>query len=384
MSDEPRTDWDPASAAVGHDQRAAYDAMREQCPVARSGLLGWSLFRHEDVVRALHDPECFSNAVSAHPAVPNGFDPPQHSAYRRIIEPYFAPERMAAFEPACRDIAVRLLRPLRGADAVDVVGAFSDRYAVQVQCAFLGWPAGMHEPMQRWTQKNYASRLADNRAQAAQLAAEFERHVVAMLNARRAAAKSAADDVTTRLLREQVSGRPLHDAEIVSILRNWTVGEISTISAAVGILVQYLAGHADLQQRLRAAPSLLPDAIEEILRLRGPLVANRRVTTRAVEVGGRSIEAGERISLNWIAANRDGRVFDDPGACHLDRDQAANLLWGAGIHVCPGAPLARMELRVAMEELLARSTSIEPVPGKQPTAAVFPAGGFTSVFVRLG
>jgi cytochrome P450 len=383
MSDEPRTDWDPASAAVQHDQRAAYDAMRERCPVAHSELLGWSLFRHEDVVRALHDPQGFSSAVSAHPAVPNGMDPPQHTAYRRIIEPYFAPERMAAFEPACRDIALRLLRPLRGADAVDLVGAFSDRYAVQVQCAFLGWPAEMHEPMRTWTQKNYASRLADDRAQAARLAAEFERVVVAMLNARRAAAEGAADDVTARLLRERVAGRPLHDAEIVSILRNWTVGEISTISASVGILVEYLAGHADLQQRLRATPSLLPDAIEEILRLHGPLVANRRVTTRAVEVGGRSIEAGERISLNWVAANRDGRVFEDPGACRLDRDQAANLLWGAGIHVCPGAPLARMELRVAMEELLARSTSIEPVAARPPTAAVVPASGFASLFVRM-
>jgi cytochrome P450 len=383
MSDEPRTDWDPASAAVQQDQRAAYDAMRERCPVARSELLGWSLFRHEDVLRALHDPEGFSSVVSVHPAVPNGMDPPQHTAYRRIIEPYFAPARMAAFEPGCRDIALRLLRPLHGAEAVDFIGAFSDRYAVQVQCAFLGWPATMHEPMRAWTQKNYAARLADDRAQAAQLAAEFERHVVAMLNARRAAAESAVDDVTARLLRERISGRPLHDAEIVSILRNWTVGEISTISAAVGILVQYLAAHADLQQRLRATPSLLPDAIEEILRLHGPLVANRRVTTRAVEVGGRPIQAGERISLNWVSANRDGRVFEDRDACRLDRDQAANLLWGAGIHVCPGAPLARMELRVAMEELLARSTSIEPVPGMQPTAAVYPASGFASVFVRL-
>ena len=381
MSNELHIDWDPASTAVQGDQRAAYDAMRERCPVAHSELLGWSLFRHEDVARALHDPVSFSNAVSAHPAVPNGMDPPQHTAYRRVIEPYFAPDRMAAFEPACRDLAVRLLQPLLDTE-VELIGAFSDRYAVQVQCSFLGWPAAMHEPMRLWTQKNYASRLADDRAQAARLAAEFERHVVAMLDARRAAG-CAGDDVTTRLLRERVSGRTLHDAEIVSILRNWTVGEISTLSAAVGILVQYLAEHAELQQRLRAAPSLLPAAIEEILRLHGPLVANRRITTRAVEIGGRPIAAGERISLNWIAANRDGRVFEEPDACRLERDRDANLLWGAGIHVCPGAPLARMELRVALEELLARTTRIEPLPGKPPTAAVYPASGFASVYMRL-
>jgi cytochrome P450 len=384
MSDEPRGDWDPTSAAVQRDQRAAYDAMRERCPVAYSELLGWSLFRHADVMRALHDPQVFSNAVSAHPAVPNGMDPPQHTAYRRIIEPYFAADRMAAFEPPCRDIAVRLLQPLLGAGEVELVGAFSDRYAVQVQCTFLGWPPEMHEPMRAWTQKNYAARLADDRAQAARLAAEFERHVVAMLDARRAGAARAGDDVTARLLREQVSGRALNDKEIVSILRTWTVGEISTISAAVGILAQYLAEHADLQHRLRAAPSLLPAAIEEILRLHGPLVANRRRTTRAVEIDGRPIAAGERISLNWIAANRDGRVFADPQTCRLEREQSANLLWGAGVHVCPGAPLARMELRIALEELLARTTRIEPLPDKPPTAAVYPASGFASVFLRLG
>ena len=116
--------------------------------------------------------------------------------------------------------------------------------------------------------------------------------------------------------------------------------------------MQYLAEHTELQYKLHADPSLLPTAIDEILRLHGPLVANRRVTTRPVEIRGRTIPAGQRLSLMWMAANRDSHVFEDPYAFRWDRDQSQNLLYGAGIHVCPGAPMARLELRVAMEEFL--------------------------------
>ena len=110
---------------------------------------------------------------------------------------------------------------------------------------------------------------------------------------------------------------------------------------------------------------------------------NRRVTTYPVDIGGRRIGAGQRISLNWIASNRDGRAFDDVNACQLDRDQSANLLWGAGIDICPGAPLARMEIRLAMEELLERTTRISLVPDQPATWAVYPASGFATLPVAL-
>lgn len=383
MNDMFQQDWDPKSDAVLRDQRAAYDEMRERCPVAYSDFLGWSLFRHEDIVRVLNDPDTFSNAVSRHLSVPNGMDPPEHTGYRRIIESYFRPERMEAFEPQCRKIAANLVQSLLERDEVELISEFAHWFSVRVQCSSLGWPAEMYEPLSLWTQKNHKATLAEDRAAMATIAIEFEGYVVRLLQVRRAAGAQASDDITTSLLRQQVEGRPLRDEEIVSILRNWTVGEVGTISAAVGILVHYISEHADLQQRLRAQPSLLPAAIEEILRIHGPLVANRRITTRPVEIGGRKIGAGERISLIWISANRDGRVFEDPEAFRLDRDPAANLLYGAGIHVCPGAPLARMEMRVAMEELLARTTRIDPIPDRPPTGAVYPASGYATLSLRI-
>jgi len=378
-----RRDWNPRSDAVLRDQLAAYDEMRERCPVAYSEFLGWSLFRHEDLVRVLGDPGTFSNAAASHLSVPNGMDPPEHTEYRRLIEPYFGPKRMESFEPRCREIAASLVRSLPGRDEVELIGEFAQSFAAQAQCAFLGWPPDLHEPLRRWTQKNHEATLAQDRAAMTETAREFEGFVQRLLETRRSAEPQASVDVTASLLRERIRGRLLRTEELVSILRNWTVGEIGTISAAVGILTHYLSERADLQQQLRAEPSLLPAAIDEILRIHGPLVANRRVTTRPVEIGGRKIGARERISLIWIAANRDRRVFGAPETFRLDRDPAANLLYGAGIHVCPGAPLARMELRVVTEELLGHTTRFAPIPDRPPTKAVYPASGFATLPMRI-
>lgn len=377
MSNKPRPDWDSNSADVMRDQRAAYDELRERCPVAYSESMQWSLLRHEDVVRALHDHETFSNAVSQHLSVPNGMDPPEHTAYRRIIEPYFSAQRMAAFEPACRHIVADLVHSALAKGELELMADFALPFAVRVQCAFLGWPPDLHEPLVGWTQKSARATRAGDRQAMSDIALEFEGLIDRMLETRLRAAAKPEDDITAALMHEKVWGRPLSNEEIASILRNWTVGEIGTISASVGILVHYLAQHPALQQQLRAQRALLPAAIDEILRLHGPLVANRRIATCPVTVGGRRIEAGERISLIWIAANRDGGVFEEPDAFRLDRDPAKNLLYGAGIHVCPGAPLARMELRVVMEELLERCAQIEPAPGKPPVNAVYPASGFS-------
>jgi cytochrome P450 len=364
---------------VQRDQLAAFDEMREQRPVAYSESLGWSLFRHADVLRVLNDPVTFCIVVSSHRAVPSGMDPPEHTEYRRIIEGYFQPAFIDAFEPQCRQIAADLAQSLPTGSEVEFSGQLAQPFAVQAQCAFLGWPAHMHEPLHHWTLKNHGAVFLQDRVALAEIAREFEGYVDELLESRRSAGAYASDDITTRLMIEQVMDRPLRDAEIISILRNWTAGEVGTISAAVGILAHFLATHADVQQQLRGDRSLIPRAIEEILRLHGPLVANRRITARPVEIGGRQIAAGERISLNWIAANRDGRVFDQPEEFRLDRDQSANLLYGAGIHVCPGAPLARLELRLVLEELLARTRAIKPLTGKPPEQAHYPASGFSTL-----
>ena len=379
MKEELQNDWDPRDEAALHDQIAAYDDMRQRCPVAYSEYLNWSLFRHEDVTRVLNDHHTFSNAVSQHLSVPNGMDPPDHTEYRRIIEPYFIPRRMAAFEPACRNIAANLVSHLAKREETDLMTEFAQDFALQVQSEFLGWPADLHEPLRQWIRNNHEATLTRHKVAMDDLAVEFDSYIQDLLAVRRDAGIDAPDDITTSLLRTKLGDRFLNDKEIVSILRNWTVGELGTIASCVGILAHYLAERPELQQQLREQTSLLPAAIDEILRIHAPLIASRRITTRQVTIGDSTLEAGQRISLIWASANRTEAVFGNPDEFRLDRDPAQNLLYGAGIHVCPGAPLARMELRIIMEELLARTSQIELVPGKEPVKAVYPACGFSTL-----
>lgn len=375
-------EWDPRAPDVLADQVAAYDGLRRRCPVAHSDYLHASLFRHADALRVLGDAETFSNVVSTHLSVPNGMDPPRHATYRRLIDPYFSAQALAAFEPACRRIARDRVARLPAQGEVEWMDAFARDCALQLLCAFMGWPAALHAPLREWVRKNHAATLAQDRAALADIAFEFDGHIRVQIALRKASGLSG-DDVTTRLLKERIDGEPLPDAEIVSIVRNWTVGEVSTMAASFGILAQALASHLALQQSLRADAARLPAAIDEILRIDAPLIANRRVVRRPVEIGGTRFEPGDRLSVIWASANRDEAVFGDPDAFRPGRNAPSNLLYGAGIHVCPGAPLARMQLRIVLEELLAQLASIEPLPGQAPVRACYPAGGFSALPLRI-
>lgn len=383
MSDSQKQDWTPQSDAVLRDQRAAYDRMREQCPVAWSDYAHWSLFRHADVSRVLHDHKRFSSQVSRHVSVPNGMDPPQHTDYRAIIEPYFNAERMAAFEPICREIAEDLALSALQQERIELMAAFAQPFALRIQCAFMGWPLTLQDSLLDWARRNNRATLQRDRNALNALAAEFEALIAGLLADRRRASATAEDDVTSALMHEQIHGRMLNDQEIASILRNWTVGEIGTIAASVGILAQFLAAHPEVQRQLRDDPDLLWQANDEILRIHGPLVDNRRLTTCPVHFGDRQIPAGQRLTLNWIAANRDPEVFPDPDRFSLERDPAQNLLYGAGIHVCPGAPLARMELVIVMRSLLQHSRELSLIAEQPATLATYPASGYASLPLRL-
>lgn len=371
-------DWDPTVPAVHADQVAAYDAMRSRCPVAYSERMHWSLFSHADVMQALLDPVTFSNVVSAHhPAVPNGMDPPEQTAFRRIIDPYFGPEQMAAFEPVCRRIAEAGVRRVPEGE-VEIMSALAHEMALEMQCAFMGWPETLHEPLREWMVASAEATRSHDRAATTAVAEVFAGYVADRLEVRRRAGDAAPDDPTTRLLGERIDGRPLTLTEIVSIVRNWTVGELGTIAASIGIVAWYLAGNPELQEALRADPKKLSAAIDEILRIHPPLAANRRTTTRALEIGGRKIGADERVTLIWASANRDAAAFGDPDRYDPEGNAAKNLLYGAGIHVCPGAPLARLELEVITEALLARTRAIRR-SARPVERAIYPASGFSTL-----
>lgn len=373
MSAQP--DWDPRSPEVLADPIAAYDEMRRRCPVAYSDYLKYSVFRHADVMRVLLDPATFSSNASRHVSVPNSMDPPEHATFRRLIDPYFAPERLAAFEPSCRALSAELVERLPADGVAEIMFDLAHPFALGAQSAFMGWPDSVHEPLLQWIHKKNAATLSGDPEANAAVATEFDATIREILQARRDAGM-AGDDATGRLLGETVMGRPLREAEIVSILRNWTVGELGTIASSVGIIAYYLARRPQLQQRLRDQPELVGAANDEILRMHAPLIANRRVVTRPVRLGDKDLQPGDRVTLMWASANRDEEVFGDPDEFRLDRDPSLNLLYGAGIHACPGAELARLELRAIVEALLAGTRRLAPVEDAPPVVSIYPASGY--------
>ncbi|MFD4180835.1 cytochrome P450 [Rhodococcus sp. NPDC058514] len=372
-------DWQPRSDHVQADQIASYDAMRERCPVAYDGHDSWTVFRHADTVAIVDDTGTYSNRVSRHLQIPNGFDGDPHRGYRRIIDRYFTRERLAEFEPTLREVCARLVAGLpRGVD-VEAMSTLAEPFANDATCAFMGWPDSLRGPLRAWTDKNRRATFEEDREAMAAIAVEFDGHIRRQLDARRGV---PATDPTGHLLAEAVDGRALSDDELVSIIRNWTVGELSTIAASAGVVAGFLAGNQDVQTRLRTDPTLLDAATDEIQRINSPFVASRRRVTTPTRVAGTDLAEGDRVYVVWASANRDPRVFDDPDEFRLDRDQGANLVYGRGVHYCPGAPLARLELRVLFEELFAATTTVRPGGGETVTAH-YPTGGFERLSLRF-
>ncbi|GIK78822.1 MAG: cytochrome P450 [Actinomycetes bacterium] len=380
------TDWSPTSEAVAADQRAAYDAMRERCPVARDGTGAWTLFRHDDVVAAALDPATFSSRVSRHLNVPNGMDGEEHARFRALIDPYLAPGAVARLEPRFRGLAARLVASLPGDRSVEAVSELGARFAVRAQSAWLGWPAELEDTLLGWMDDNLEATRSRRLSRTAAVAERFDAIVRSLIEARRRAGADAPDDVTTQLLGERIDGRPLSDEEVISILRNWTAGDLGSIAACIGVVVHRLAVDAGLQERLRGSGrggDELEAEIDEILRIDDPFVSNRRLATVDVEVGGRTVRAGERVVLNWTAANRDPRVMGDPDSRRPAENALRNVVYGIGVHECPGRGLATLELRVAIEELLAATSAIELAPGADPVREAPPRGGYRTVPVML-
>jgi hypothetical protein len=380
MTERTGPDWNPRDPSVLADQRQAYDEMRARCPVAHSDFLGWSLFAHRDVVEAVRDTATFSSATKRR-AIPNGMDPPEHTVYRQLLDPYFTPERMAAFEPRSRQIAAAILDPLLARGEAEFISEFAGPFPHQALCAFVGWPVADWNRVRGWTHGNQEAAFRQDREAGAVLAREFAAYVTEILDARRAGV-GRADDLMGELLATVVGGELLSNEGIVSVLRTWTAGH-GTVASAVGIAILHLASDLDLQERLRREPALIDRAIREILRSDGPLVSNNRTTTREVEVAGETISSGQRVSLMWIAANRDPGVVPDPDRLRLDLDAEDNLVFGAGIHRCLGEPLAMLNIRVALEEVLSRTSRIELTSAETEPRDVYPSNGLRRLSITL-
>jgi cytochrome P450 len=369
------------------DLRSELDARRDACPVEHDGAGTWTLLRHADVVAAALDPAAFSSTAGSHRAIPNSLDGAEHAAYRAVVDRYLTASAVAAQQPQCRAHVAAIVNALPRGSTVDAIAEFGTPFAVRTQLTWLGWPPEIEDALVAWMADNLAATRSGDRSRTAEVAARFDAIVGKQVRARRAAGAVAPRDVTTRLLHETVDGRPLTDEEVVSILRNWTAGDLGSLAACLGVLVHRLAAHPDRQdvtrdRVARGEHAAIEAAIEEVLRIDDPFVANRRRTTREVRIGGRFIPAGDRVLLNWTAANRDPQVFGDPDEFRPEKNAHQNLVFGAGPHACPGRALTLMELRVAITELMARTRRILPA-GEAPVRERPPVSGWARVPVVL-
>ncbi|MGC5627911.1 cytochrome P450 [Georgenia sp. Z1344] len=378
MPDHVPDQLDPA----GRDLRAYTDELRPDHPVVRNDRGQWVLLRHGDVVEAARDAQRFSSAVSAHLQVPNGLDGDEHRAVREATDHFFSPGELTGLEPVLRTIARELVAGVGPGESVDAV-ELGARFAVRAQSAWLGWPAELEAPLLDWVAENHAATRSRDRARTAAVAAAFDEIIASVVEPRRALGDEAPDDVTTRLMHQDVAGRVFSDDEITSILRNWTGGDLGSIALCAGVVVAFLAAEERHVEHLRAAdPAELESAIDEILRIDNPFLSNRRRTVCPVRVGGADIPAGDVVTLHWTSANRDESVVGDPDRFDPEGNAGHNLVYGTGPHVCPGRPLATMELRVLTEELLARGGAI--TWAGEPERETAPLGGYRRVPVVLG
>lgn len=372
-------------SAAGKDLRAYTDELRPRHSVVRNVHGEWVLLRHELVAQAALDDERFSNAVSRHLHVPNGMDAAEHTAYRKALDRFLTAEALAPFHDGFRCVAADLVASLPRGGAVDAVSHVGVRFAVRAQSLWLGWPADLEDRLVAWVAENHAATRSGDQSWTRHVAASFDALIRSVLEPRRGRACEDAEDVTARLMHTEVNGRLLSDAEIVSVLRNWTGGDLGSIAQCIGVLVHCLATHPAVQERLRSG---VPDAefdavIDEILRIDDPFVSNHRVTTCPVAIGGVDLPQGARVKLNWTSANRDEAVFGDPDAMDPPGNAGRNLVYGIGRHACPGRLLATLEMRIVLQELLAATSSLALDPLQAAERAVSPVGGWAKVMVVL-
>jgi cytochrome P450 len=337
-----------------------YDRLRSTSPLLHdppSGL--WMVFDYDGVKRVLSDPDAFSSRYGPEWLV--FLDPPRHTTLRALITRAFTPRSVANLEPRIRELARALLDRAVERGEMDLAADFSVPLPMMVIAEMLGIPAEDHPRFKRWADAILAmsytiSGRGSEEARAATehflaVTAEMSAYLTGLLDRRQAEPR---DDLLTRLALAEVDGERLTREQILGFFQLLLLAGSETTTNLSNDALLCFVENPDQLARLRAAPDLLPSAIEEVLRYRSPLQWMYRATRHDVEVHGQVIPAGKLVLAMIGSANRDPRHFPDAGRFDVGRDPNPHIAFGHGLHFCLGAPLARLEARVALAELLER------------------------------
>jgi cytochrome P450 len=340
-----------------------YDQLRSRSPVLHvpPPFDLWMIFDYEGVKRALCDHDSFSSAVPAPKEWFNFFDPPRHTKLRALIARAFTPRVVTNLEPRIRVLSREFLDRTIERGAMDLATDYSVPLPMMVIAEMIGIPTADWPRFKRWSDTilklSYTLRGMEGEESATALTGfkevtvEMNAYLTDMIAERRAAPK---DDLLTRLVDAEVDGERLTQEEILGFFQLLVVGGQETTTNLINNAILCLLENPDQLARLRAAPDLLPSAIEEVLRYRSPLQWTMRTPRRDIEMHGQVILAGKLVLPMIGSANRDPRHFPDAGRFDVTRDPNPHVAFGHGIHACLGAPLARLEARIALADLLER------------------------------
>jgi cytochrome P450 len=381
----PRSPFSPAGEHL-EDPYPYYARAREEEPVFFSpDLQMWCVTRYEDVSAILGDPKTFSSAdtipdlgepIPEVQAALAGYrqprnllnmDPPDHTALRGIVRQVFSPRRVAAMEPAVREVTAAVIDAFAGDAHADLIAQFAYPLPLTVIFRLLGIPGEDMDLLREWTSDlkllHLARRLpAERQVQLARNVVAYQEYVEDLTSSRRAA---LGEDLVSYLIEARAEDRndPLSPFQIADQVQGLVIAGHETTANAMGNMLHLLLAEPARWRAVCDDPGVIGAAVEEGLRVDTAVSGMIRTATRPVTVGGVRLPDGARLFLLFGSANTDERSFPDAGQFRLDRGgQSAHLAFGRGIHYCVGAPLARLEARVALEELTRRLPTLRLDP----------------------
>ncbi len=369
-----------------------YKSMREQAPAYFAERLGfWIITRYDDCLKAIRDPQVFSSKMGFRPgSVPDevmriydeeGFgdlpdtlvsnDPPSHTRYRKLVDRAFTAGRVRQMEEYMVVVVRELIDNFIEDGRLSVMRDFAIPVPMYVIADQLGVPRSHRDKFKEWSDAAVAPLgllLSDERKiECAKLAVEMQHYFVEVFADRRA---NPLDDMISDLVTKEIDGTPLSTLELLSILNQLLVAGNETTTSAIAASVVRLSQDPDLTELLAREPGKCDNFAEEILRHESPVQGLFRMTMADAEIAGVTIPKGSLVNLRYGSANRDERKYECPETFDVDRANASShLAFGAGIHHCIGAQLARREIAIAVRELTARLKDIRLVEPERLTHA---------------
>jgi cytochrome P450 len=373
------SDFDVMDPAYIEDPFSIWDKLRLTCPVAHTDRRGgaWLLTTYHDVTKAAHDIKRFSSlevgVIGAEegepdPLLPYGLppissDPPLHTWTRRLLLPWFSHNRIEGYEVMTRDLSRSLIDGFISEGHADAAADYAQQIPVRIIATILGVPSTLSDTFTGWVRD--VLEFADVKERAKSGGDAIVTYLIEQLELRK---NDPKDDLISKLAHTTHDGDAIEDGVVLGMAGLVLIAGIDTTWSAIGSSLWHLATHPEDAARLVAEPELMDSAVEEFLRVYSP-VTMARVVTLDTEFHGYPMYEGDKVLMNFPAANRDPEVFERADEVVLDRSHNRHVAFGSGIHRCAGSNLARMELKVALEEWLNRIPEFHLADGAQVTWA---------------